>query len=142
MAGAAFLVRDMSVVPLALGNVAGDVLVAVQTLPRLCRPVEPHVAVLAFALELGVPLDDLAWHDRGLKPRNRVRLDTSSGRGNPQVLLGSTIERIGATEVAIAQGKRKVSVPNDAVIVCAGGVLPFDLLERIGVEVESKHGTT
>ena len=76
-----------------------------------------------------------------IKPGNRERLGTASGRGNPQVLLGSTIEKIGAIEVAIVQGQRRVSVPNDAVIVCAGGVLPFDLLKKIGIEFETKHGT-
>ena len=76
-----------------------------------------------------------------IKPGNRERLGTASGRGNPQVLLGSTIEKISAIEVAIVQGQRRVSVPNDAVIVCAGGVLPFDLLKKIGIEFETKHGT-
>ena len=77
-----------------------------------------------------------------IKPKNRERLDTASGRKNPQVLLGSTIERIGATEVGIVQGQRKLSVPNDAVIVCAGGELPFDLLKKVGIEFETKHGTS
>jgi len=76
-----------------------------------------------------------------IKPRNRERLDAASGRGNPKVLLGSTIERIGATDVAIVQGKNSVSTPNDAVIVCAGGLLPFDLLKKVGIEFETKHGT-
>jgi len=76
-----------------------------------------------------------------IKPKNRERLDTASRRGNPQVLLGSTIEKIDATEVAIVQGQRKLNVPNDAVIVCAGGVLPFDLLKKIGIGIETKHGT-
>jgi len=76
-----------------------------------------------------------------IKPRNRERLDAASGRGNPKVLLGSTIERIGVTDVAIVQGKNRVSTPNDAVIVCAGGLLPFDLLKKVGIEFETKHGT-
>jgi hypothetical protein len=29
---------------------------------------------------------------------------------------------------------------NDAVIVCAGGILPTPLLKEIGVIVETKHG--
>jgi thioredoxin reductase (NADPH) len=31
-------------------------------------------------------------------------------------------------------------VPNDAVIVCAGGILPTKLLEEIGIHVETAHG--
>jgi len=34
-----------------------------------------------------------------------------------------------------------MNIPNEAVIVCAGGVLPFDLLKRIGIEFATKHGT-
>ena len=30
---------------------------------------------------------------------------------------------------------------NDAVIVCAGGLLPTPLLQKIGIEFETKHGT-
>jgi hypothetical protein len=30
---------------------------------------------------------------------------------------------------------------NDAVIVCAGGVLPTPLLQKIGVKFETKYGT-
>lgn len=76
-----------------------------------------------------------------VKPKNRQRLDASSGTGRLQVLLGSTIERIGAADVAMVHGKRNLILPNDAVIVCAGGVLPTDLLKRVGIEFETKHGT-
>jgi hypothetical protein len=34
-----------------------------------------------------------------------------------------------------------MKIPNDAVIVCAGGVLPIDLLKKVGIEFETKHGT-
>jgi hypothetical protein len=30
---------------------------------------------------------------------------------------------------------------NQAVIVCAGGLLPTPLLQRIGIHIETKHGT-
>jgi hypothetical protein len=32
-------------------------------------------------------------------------------------------------------------VRNDAVIVSAGGVLPSEFLKRVGIIVETKHGT-
>jgi hypothetical protein len=34
-----------------------------------------------------------------------------------------------------------VKLPNDAVIVCAGGVLPIDLLKKVGIQFEEKRGT-
>ena len=43
--------------------------------------------------------------------------------------------------VAVEWGGRTLQVPNDAVVVCAGGVLPGDFLRAIGVEVETKYGT-
>jgi thioredoxin reductase/ferredoxin len=76
-----------------------------------------------------------------IKPKNRERLDAAAAGGRLKILLGSTIDRIGAVDVALRQGGRALSIPNDAVIVCAGGVLPFDLLKRIGIAFETKHGT-
>jgi len=32
-------------------------------------------------------------------------------------------------------------IKNDAVIVCAGGILPTTFLQNIGIEVERKYGT-
>ena len=37
--------------------------------------------------------------------------------------------------------KGKGKLPNDAVIICAGGILPTGFLKNIGIEVETKHGT-
>ena len=76
-----------------------------------------------------------------VKPKNRQRLDAASTEGRLNVLLGSTIDKIGSVEVVLRQGNRSMSIPNDAVIVCAGGVLPFDLLKRIGISFETKRGT-
>lgn len=76
-----------------------------------------------------------------VKPKNRQRLNEASAGARLNVLLGSTIDKIGSVEVALRQGNRSMSIPNDAVIICAGGVLPFDLLKRIGVDFETKRGT-
>jgi thioredoxin reductase/NAD-dependent dihydropyrimidine dehydrogenase PreA subunit len=76
-----------------------------------------------------------------VKPKNRQRLDAASAGRRLQVVMGSTIDRIGAVDVALRQGSRSMNIPNEAVIVCAGGVLPFDLLKRIGIEFATKHGT-
>ena len=34
-----------------------------------------------------------------------------------------------------------LQLPNDAVIVCAGGILPMGMLREVGILVETKHGT-
>jgi len=76
-----------------------------------------------------------------VKPKNRERLDEATAKRRIEVLLGSNIVEIGATDVTLRQGDRSWTQPNDAVIVCAGGVLPTDLLKKVGVEFETKHGT-
>lgn len=40
-------------------------------------------------------------------------------------------------------GERRIeliTLDNDAVIVCAGGILPDGFLKEIGITVETKHG--
>jgi thioredoxin reductase (NADPH) len=74
-----------------------------------------------------------------VKPRNRERLEAAGKR--IQVLLGSTVEKISAREVALHQDECSTSLSNDAVIVSAGGVLPTDLLKGIGIEFETKRGS-
>jgi thioredoxin reductase (NADPH) len=75
------------------------------------------------------------------KQRNRQRLSTAASSGRLHVLLKSEVRQIGASTVAIEQTGRVFKVPNDAVIVNAGGVLPADFLRRIGIHVETKYGT-
>ncbi len=76
-----------------------------------------------------------------VKPKNRERLDAAAAAKRIQVLLGSTVERIGAREAVLKVAGKSVSLPNDAVIVCAGGVLPIDLLRKAGIDFETKRGT-
>ena len=57
------------------------------------------------------------------------------------MLLSSTVSAIGAKDVTIKQGKRAIKMPNDGVIVCAGGVLPNDLLKKVGIAFDTKRGT-
>ena len=61
--------------------------------------------------------------------------------GRLEVQLDSQVERIGADEVLLrrADGLTR-SLDNQAVIVCAGGVLPTPLLKDIGIHFETHHG--
>ena len=76
-----------------------------------------------------------------VKPANRERLAAAEAAGSLQVLLSSTVEEIGAQDVALDHRGRKLRLRNDAVIVCAGGILPTPLLKEIGVQVETKFGS-
>jgi thioredoxin reductase/ferredoxin len=75
------------------------------------------------------------------KPRNRERIDAAHRSGRLEVLFNSEVQRVEPAKVTIASGARLVEMPNDAVIVSAGGVLPEELLRSIGIEVETKYGT-
>ena len=56
-------------------------------------------------------------------------------------MLKSKVIEIGQNSVELEwQGKRQ-QLQNDAIIVCAGGILPTNFLKSIGIEVETKHGT-
>jgi thioredoxin reductase (NADPH) len=75
------------------------------------------------------------------KARNRDRVENAAQSGRLEVLLNSVVRQISADSVAIEQVGRLLKVPNDTVIVNAGGVLPSDFLRRVGVYVETKYGT-
>jgi thioredoxin reductase (NADPH) len=75
------------------------------------------------------------------KARNRDRIESAARGGQLKVLMKSSVKQIEAQSVAIEQDGSMVNVRNDAVIVSAGGVLPSEFLKRVGVNVETKHGT-
>lgn len=76
-----------------------------------------------------------------VKAKNRERLDEYAKAGRIKVLLKSNVKEIGAKHVVLDQEGRRVELRNDAVIVCAGGILPTPFLKEIGVMVETKYGT-
>jgi thioredoxin reductase len=75
------------------------------------------------------------------KSKNRKRVEDAQNAGKLNVLLSSSVKRIGLQDVELEHGGRCVSIENQAVIVCVGGVLPTPFLEGIGVRVETKYGT-
>ena len=62
-------------------------------------------------------------------------------RDSLKVLFQSKIKRIDDKIVEIEQNGQRMRIKNDAVIVCAGGVLPNAFLKSIGIQVETKYGT-
>src|SRR6267143_1774520 len=75
------------------------------------------------------------------KARNRERINTAAKNGILQVMMKSSVKQIDTESVAIERDEGISKVRNDAVIVSAGGVLPSDFLKRVGITVETKHGT-
>jgi thioredoxin reductase (NADPH) len=75
------------------------------------------------------------------KAKNRERVKAAETSGRLNVLLQSSVTKIGLDDVDIEQQGRPMRIKNDAVIVCAGGILPTAFLKSIGIEVETKYGT-
>ncbi|ADE10765.1 NAD(P)-binding domain-containing protein [Sideroxydans lithotrophicus] len=75
------------------------------------------------------------------KPKNRDRLKEMSEKGMLTVRLKSNVKLVNKEKVFLEQDGKLMQFPNDAVIVCAGGILPTPFLKKIGVIVESKFGT-
>ena len=75
------------------------------------------------------------------KAKNRERVESAEKSGQLSVLLQSSVKRIGPHDVEIEQQGRRMKIRNDAIIVCAGGILPTAFLKSIGIAVETKYGT-
>ena len=76
-----------------------------------------------------------------VKPKNRQRLESAEAANRLTVMLKSNVNEIRADTVEIETSDKKlVEILNEAVIVCAGGVLPTPFLKQIGVMVETHYG--
>ena len=75
------------------------------------------------------------------KPRNRERVAHLADSGKLRLLLESEVQAILPGSVQLQQGGRQLELPNDQVIVSAGGLLPTEFLRKIGIGVETKYGT-
>lgn len=76
------------------------------------------------------------------KPRNRDRVQKAQESGRLQVMLNSQVKAITPAKAQLSVGGVMVEVDNDDIIVNAGGILPTDFLKRIGIDVDTKYGTT
>lgn len=75
-----------------------------------------------------------------VKPKNRARIDEAVARQQIRLMLESNIKTIAPDRVVIKKGEDVVELPNDAVIVCAGGELPTPFLKKVGIAVEAHYG--
>lgn len=75
------------------------------------------------------------------RAKNRDRVNAAIEDGRIRILLGSEVQQIAADHVVIKTREGVVEIQNDAVIICAGGVLPTQFLKDAGIQVETKFGT-
>jgi thioredoxin reductase (NADPH) len=76
-----------------------------------------------------------------VKIKNRDRLDAAVAERRLTVALETQIASVEAKTIKIKKGKDISEIPNDAVIVCAGGDLPTPFLKKVGIQVEAHYGT-
>ena len=75
------------------------------------------------------------------KMKNRENVAAARRSGRLKMLMQSEVKRIGPKDVEIVYKGKRTAIRNDAVIICAGGILPTPFLKSIGIEVETKYGT-
>ncbi len=76
-----------------------------------------------------------------VKVKNRERMGEAEQAGRLSVLLRSSVTRIDERQADIEQDEKSITLDNDSVVVCAGGILPTPMLKAIGIRVETKFGS-
>jgi thioredoxin reductase (NADPH) len=75
------------------------------------------------------------------KARNRELLEAARQSGRLHVVLNSKVRQIARDAVVVEQRGKLMRIPNEVVIVAAGGIVPTDFLKGVGVQVQTKYGT-
>jgi thioredoxin reductase len=74
------------------------------------------------------------------KPRNRQRFEEAVRQRRIRALMPSVVKAIAPQSVRLEMNGEEKNIPNDDVIVMAGGVLPFEFLKEIGIEMRTLYG--
>ncbi len=74
------------------------------------------------------------------KPKNRERVARATEAGALRLLLNTRVLTIEPDAVTLESEGRTARTRCDAVIVCAGGVLPTEFLRAAGVDIVTKYG--
>ena len=76
------------------------------------------------------------------RPINRGQVAAAVEAGRITLFLEAHVLRIDPEWVSLETQNGPVTLANDDVIVCAGGVLAGDFLRSIGIQTEMKYGTS
>jgi thioredoxin reductase (NADPH) len=75
-----------------------------------------------------------------IKPANRDRLEHARENNGVRVLLESEMREITEATATLTHNGKVFSIANDAIIVCAGGVLPTEFLRSLGIQISTHFG--
>ena len=81
-----------------------------------------------------------ATPDPRARSRNRDALVEAVRSGRVEELLSSRVMAIEPDHVDVIVDDELRTIPNDDVIICAGGILPTQFLHDAGINVETKYG--
>lgn len=76
-----------------------------------------------------------------VKQKNRLMIEAGQRDGRLRVALNSHVKSIEPSTVHLDENGTLRKLRNDAVIVCAGGQLPTPLLQKVGIQFDTKFGT-
>lgn len=100
-------------------------------------------AATSIAAESGTTVT-LSYRSDGFnraKSKNRDLVAEMEKSGRLRVMLSSEVRKILTDHVVIEQNGVTEQIENQAVIVCAGGILPTPFLKSAGISIETKYGT-
>jgi thioredoxin reductase/NAD-dependent dihydropyrimidine dehydrogenase PreA subunit len=75
------------------------------------------------------------------KEKNRIKIADAEKAGRLRVLMKSNVKHIEQDQVVLSTDDEELRIDNDAIIVCAGGILPTGFLKSIGITIDTKFGT-
>ncbi len=94
--------------------------------------------------ELGKSRVSLSYRNQSFnraKQKNRERVANLVSENKLVLYMSSQVNKITTENVELVYQGENIILPNSAVIICAGGVLPTPFLKKIGIEVSTKYGT-
>ena len=100
-------------------------------------------AAIALSQEAGTDIT-LSYRSEAfsrVKQKNRNQLQERVEAGRVRVLMKSSVKQVHADSVEIKHEGGVLRCKNDAVIVCAGGLLPTPLLQQVGIRFDTKFGS-
>lgn len=74
------------------------------------------------------------------RQRNRDRIQDLAASGDVTLLMQSAVVEIQAEKVVLSTAEGEVTLPNDFVIINAGGTLPTAFLKQVGVSIKAHFG--
>lgn len=77
-----------------------------------------------------------------IKPKNSERIEEAIKQGKVEVFFNTNVKEIKNDEVHLINGKpdEPIVLKNDLVYIFAGGELPTQFLQKIGLEITKKYG--